>query len=157
VGKSNIIRALLANIVKEAERKPWGKFFQTRTTTPYIDEMIANPEYYESAKGLRAFLSQAPPSKYFDRAAIARPSFEREYGQFDPQVARWLGTSQERRMVDEDLVKEYLERAQMGEKMPMPYIDFKSGNQEGRHRARVAEILRLEDMPSILIRKTGME
>ncbi len=73
-----------------------------------------------------------PPADYFVAAA----------------KNRGFGSEQTEReeILEENAIK-YAEAAKQGAKFPALNLDFTTGDQEGRHRARMAEILKLPYVP----------
>lgn len=54
-------------------------------------------------------------------------------------------------MVERQLVREYEIKVFQGSKMPLPVLDYRTGMQEGRHRAKVAERLVINRMPVLVV------
>jgi len=94
--------------------------------------MMSNPDYHKRAKGIKFTIKYMSPDTYLKKC--------REMGKTDVGV-------------DDALIQQYCNRARLGEKMPMPVIDYRIGEQEGRHRAHVAKKLQLKRMPVLLVYK----
>ncbi len=119
-----------------AEEEAW-KYFQKRPDMPYQEDILNNPEYHAEKKNMKAEIVFMSPTQYFKEIAKNRKS---------PMEA-W----QERRFVEKDLVEKYYQKALTGSKMPLPSIDKITGDQEGRHRAEVAEKLGLSVIPVLIV------
>lgn len=120
------------NLSPEEETRVFS-MFRRETTVPMIDEAFNNPIYFAEKKNRKVRLIFLPPAEYFVAAAKNRGPGHSE--------------QTERQMLDENLVQEYVEAAKKGAKFPALNLDFTSGDQEGRHRARVAEIIGLPYVP----------
>ena len=62
-------------------------------------------------------------------------------------------SKRERDVVIKKYVDLYYDKTKKGSKMPLPVLDFEGNNQEGRHRAMVAEKLGLKKMPVLIVEK----
>lgn len=113
------------------------KYFQKRPELPYQEDILRYPEYHAQKKNVKAEIVWMSPQQYFVEIAANR----------QPPMEVW----QEKRFVERDLVEKYYERALAGGKMPLPSIDKITGDQEGRHRAVVAEKLGLAEMPVLVV------
>lgn len=124
----------------------WEKYFDIRTTgQSYYDSMLneeaPDPDYFKREKGRDGRIVMMSPDQYLrDSAQLHGVSLGRDLAMIDP-----------------DLVKQYAERARAGEKMPIPILDWVSGDQEGRHRAKVARELGLAEMPVFVVTKVPGE
>ena len=54
--------------------------------------------------------------------------------------------------IDFEDIKKYKERTLKGSKMPMIMLDYSRNEQEGRHRAIVAQQLEVEEIPVLVVR-----
>ena len=106
--------------------------FQRRTDLPFYDGILKNPDYHKRAKGLKANIIEMSPKEYLRKCES-------------------MGAT--RADVDEKLVGSYIQLVQNGEMMPMPVLDYSRMEQEGRHRALVAERLELKQMPVLVVEK----
>jgi len=106
--------------------KKMGKypgFDETKVDMPIYDNMLANPEYFESAKGLKFEIVGMSPKTYMNLVAIQQ------------------NTTTERlsSMVSRSIVQKYADMMERGIKFPMLLLDnSKYKGQEGRHRALAA-------------------
>lgn len=98
------------------------------------DQMLQQPEWFES-QGTHVHLYEMSPQMYLMECSLLHMS----------------SLEQQRAMIDEKLLASYIERAKQGSKMPMPYLDKANKEQEGRHRAVVAEALGLKKIPVLVI------
>lgn len=127
----NIDKKRPENVSPEIAQQVWAVFRQ-ETTVPKIDEAIDNPIYFAEQKNRKARLFFLKPADYFVAAA----------------KNRGFGSEQtERGEVLEENARKYAEAAKQGAKFPALNLDFTTGDQEGRHRARMAEILKLPYVP----------
>jgi len=122
---------------KTASTEEVWKYFQKRPELPYQEDILNNPEYHAEKKNRKAEIVFMSPEQYFIEIAKNR----------QPPMTVW----QERRFVEEELVEKYYKRALEGGKMPLPSIDRITGDQEGRHRAAVAEKLGLPLIPVLIV------
>lgn len=114
-----------------------NKHFSNTTDLSFYDGIIKYPEYHKQAKGMCGRIVHMSPDKYFEGSAkIQKTSALRQ-----------------REMVYDQLVKKYIKRSNAGGKMPLTVLDFEGNNQEGRHRAMVAEKLGLKKMPVLIVEK----
>jgi hypothetical protein len=114
----------------------FANFNMKRTSVPKYDEMLDDPPYY-TKKGLSVKLESMSPKEYLMACAKIFRSTE----------------AQQRQSVDDKLVDKYYERALNGEKMPVLVMNYATEDQNGRHRALVAEKLGLKSIPVLVIRK----
>ena len=106
--------------------------FLDRTSLSFYDGILKNPDYHNRDKALKATIMEMSPQEYLRRCDS-------------------MGAT--RIVVDEKLVDTYVQRIQSGEMMPMPILDYSRMEQEGRHRALVAERLALEQIPVLIVEK----
>lgn len=107
--------------------------FKRNPPIPQIEEALDDPVYFAEKKNRKAKLIFLTPSDYFKACAKNRGAGHTE--------------ATERAMLEDALVKKYLEAAKNGAKFPAPDLNLTNGNQEGRHRAAVAEILGIPYIP----------
>lgn len=119
-----------------AEEEVW-KYFDKRPELPYLEDILNNPEYHAEKKNRKAEIVFMSPLQYFEEIAKNR----------QPPIKAW----QERADVEDRLVAKYYKMSLEGKKMPLPSINKIDGNQDGRHRAAVAEKLGLSLIPVLII------
>lgn len=119
------------NVSPEIVQKVWSVFRQ-ETTVPKIDEAVDNPVYFAEQKNRKVRLLFIPPAEYFVACSLNR-GFGSE--------------KTERGEVVEETAQKYADFAIQGSKFPALNLDLTTGDQEGRHRARMAEILKLPYVP----------
>ena len=98
--------------------------FRNETTIPEIDDTFKDPVYFAEHKNRKVKVIFLTPSDYLKACAKNRG--------FDSEQT-------ERGEVNEAKVQTYVEDARRGEKFPALSLNLVTGDQEGRHRARVAE------------------
>jgi len=129
----------LSGFLGSDPKMKWKNYFNTETTDmPMYDNMLTNAGYHASKKGRNVSIEIMGPMDYI-----------RNLLKLEGRGTKSI--EQELRAVDTTTVGKYTQRAQAGEKMPMPVLDRMYGEQEGRHRAMVAEKLGLRDMPVMVI------
>ena len=106
--------------------------FLDKTSLSFYDGILKNPDYHKRAKALKATIMEMSPQEYLRRCDS-------------------MGAT--RTVVDEKLIDTYVQRIQSGEMMPMPILDYSRMEQEGRHRALVAERLELKQIPVLIVEK----
>jgi len=111
--------------------------FAKTSNTSDVNDMLANPTYWDEEKGQAFMMVSMSPNQY---KLHAKSGFQ-----------DWSFTP------EDHLIKEYTYQTLEGSKMPLIYlrytledgvVDF---SQEGRHRAEVAEILGAEKIPVMVI------
>lgn len=120
-------------------------FFNINNVNPFIKQIMEKPEYFKYEKNTIIKIVHMSPDNYFKECAKARN-----------------GTyHNEMRMVDFDGAFNYSRYMLDGDKFPVPYIDYKNGDQEGRHRAYAVQMLINEDLikptkiPVVVIKKAN--
>ena len=109
-------------------------YFTDKTGYPSYEEWRNNPDYILRTRQITCKVEQMTPEHYLQEC--------------DKLGATSTGISP-------SLVQEYTARARSGEKMPLPILDYYRREQEGRHRARVAQELGLKKMPVLVIKKVS--
>lgn len=116
---------------KKEEKKilePEDAFKIDDTDVPYYNKKL------KEGKGKIIYMS---PDEYISRVAdLHGSSVKRQYD-----------------LVYKSDAKKYAERVKAGEKAPLPFIDYKDKTQEGRHRAYMAKLLGLKEIPVFVIGK----
>jgi hypothetical protein len=56
-------------------------------------------------------------------------------------------------VVNEDIAEKYSKNMEKGDKFPIPVLDYELLIQEGRHRARAAELLEYGSIPVIVLKQ----
>lgn len=108
--------------------------FKTNTTgTSFYDDVLSG----ESRKA-RGFIAEMSPKEYIERCA---------YDIFDSGTieSTLQGT-------EASSVARYTKMMASGTKFDLPYLDYKSKGQEGRHRALAAYNLGIEKIPVLIVR-----
>jgi hypothetical protein len=116
-------------------------FTDTKTGMPTYDDMLTDPGYFKSEKGLVASINKnTSPDDYLNEAAKG----------FDSTVGKLVGTR------DDDLINEYADKMLRGEEFPMGVVDYSKGfSQEGIHRALAAKKAGINKMPYMVVNKTS--
>lgn len=105
--------------------------FNTKTTgTSYYD-------YYLNGERMGGRIAEMSPKEYLQRCA---------YQIFDSATIESTIAA-----LDENNVKKYAEQMKSGTKFDMPYLNFASSQQEGRHRAAAAMQLGLDKIPVLVV------
>lgn len=105
--------------------------FTTKTTgTSYYDDYLNGEKH-----GGR--ICEMSPAEYLKRCA---------YQVFDDATIESTLAA-----IDESNVKKYAEQMKSGTKFDMPYLNFMSGQQEGRHRAAAAMQLGIDKIPVLVV------
>lgn len=105
--------------------------FNTKTTgTSYYDD-------YLNGERMGGRIAEMSPKEYLQRCA---------YQIFDSATIESTIAA-----LDENNVKKYAEQMKSGTKFDMPYLNFASSQQEGRHRAAAAMQLGLDKIPVLVV------
>lgn len=127
----------LNNLLEYIILESVNMFRTDKTDIPYYDGMLKNPEYYKKAKGMEFQIEYMRPQEYLE--LVAKDVFKTSYKNAITY------------MLDDNLIKEYKEAALNGDKFPMLIIDYSRNTQEGRHRAYVAELLNIRQVPVMIV------
>ena len=87
------------------------------------------------------YIAEITPQEYFDLC------YKYIFHKTPPSLDEALKLPE----IDENNVKEYAEAMQNGSKFLMPYLNFRTENQEGRHRALAAYLAGIETIPCEII------
>lgn len=100
-------------------------------------DFVKNPEYAKSKGYNGCYIAKMTPDEYMDRCSkqIFKEPIENVYSG----------------MEDKNNVKKYAELMKNGEKFDMPWIDVKTQNQEGRHRALAAKEIGIKEIPVLYL------
>ena len=105
--------------------------FNTKTTgTSYYDD-------YLNGEKMGGRIAEMSPKEYLQRCA---------YQIFDSATIESTIAA-----LDENNVKKYAEQMKSGTKFDMPYLNFMSGQQEGRHRAAAAMQAGIKKIPVLVV------
>lgn len=130
----------------------------TTTGISYYNSMIQighivgkykdNPlEYFKNNKGIIFEIERMSPEEYLTRVyTIHMNNRILENIEIDTIEDYLLDH------IDFENVKKYKERTLEGSKMPMIVLDYKRNEQEGRHRAVVAQQLEVKEIPVLVVR-----
>lgn len=112
-------------MVKKLNENKINPFLDTTLTT-YYDDTMSNKkykndatikDYYKFEKGVYSDIVYMTAKEYMD------------------MVSKYVFNGNDAyRAVDDKKVNTYAQKIKKGMKFPLPYIDFKMGGQEGRHR-----------------------
>lgn len=111
----------------------------TTTDLPHYDQLMKLPEYFAEAKGEKGTIIWMTPDE-----AIAKGA-----GIHDVLI------SEELRGVLPSLVDEYAEQMKAGKKFPLPVLDYKRGDQEGRHRILAAKQAGETRVPILIVEEAN--
>lgn len=106
---------------------PGNKYFNLRKIPPFVSEGLQKPDYMKYEKNTIIKLTHLSPNKYLKECAKARGKTGALY--------------REHLMINKNTVKEYAKSMLQKSKFPVPYIDYRTGDQEGRHRAAAVQWL----------------
>lgn len=115
-------------------RKDW---LTTTTDISIYDNLLNNPQYYATEKGMQGRLMEISPDEALQMGA----------------EAHGISIEMELRDINEELVLKYVNMMKAGEKFPMPVVDFVARTQEGRHRLLAARELGREKVPVLVVDK----
>lgn len=120
------------------EESVWKYFKKDDTGMPFYNGLIKNPDYHRDYKKVQGEIVIMSPDEYLDRCAkifgISRARSDQAID-FDRAI---------------DIAKKVRDS---GSKLPLPVLDYKTMNQEGRHRAIMAKRLKLNKMPVLVVTK----
>jgi len=126
--RSKQLKAYEQRELKESESDDYEGFTKDTTGTSFGDEFIRN------GKG---FIAEMSPKEYMERCAYE--VFPR--GTMETTL----------RAIDDKLCREYAQKMKDGEKFDMPYLDYQSNGQEGRHRVVAAYMNGIEKIPVLVV------
>jgi len=107
----------------------------TTTDLPHYDQLMKLPEYFAEEKGEKGTVVWLYPDEAIAKgAAIHGVSIEREL---------WL--------VEQSVVDAYAKEMKAGKKFPLPVLDYKRSDQEGRHRILAAKQAGEEKVPVLIV------
>ena len=111
--------------------------FSNITDAPYYDEMLENPERARRHRGLEVKIVWMTPWQFLREVAkVEGSSLDRELTMVFPENLQRL-----RKVVES------------GEKLPMPFLDYANHRHEGRHRAVLAEKLKIPKIPVVIVKE----
>lgn len=111
-----------------------------KTGTPFLDQMIENPSYYFFNKQIEARIEIMSPQEYLDKCGIMQNNKD---------------DIENSSVISQENLKKYADKIKSGEIFPLPYLDYSSKGQEGRHRAIVLKRLGVQEMPVLIINKVS--
>lgn len=115
---------------KDATSNDYEGFTTKTTGTSYYDD-------YLNGEKNGGHIAEMSPKEYLQRCA---------YQIFDSATIESTLAA-----LDEKNVKKYAEQMKSGTKFDMPYLNFASGQQEGRHRAAAAMQLGIDKIPVLVV------
>ena len=115
-------------IIKKASKTSYDGF-KSHTGIPYYDDIID--------KGL-GFIAEMSPLEYLRRCAY--------------QIFQNGTIESTLSAIKDSSVSKYASKMKSGEKFDMPYLNFKKGEQEGRHRAVAAMVAGIKVIPVLIVR-----
>ena len=104
--------------------------FTTETDVPYILELLENG---------KAWVAEMSPKEYLERCA---------FDIFDKGTLESTAAA-----VDITNVNKYADQMEAGEQFAVPYLNYSSQNQEGRHRALAAMLNGYDKIPVVIVGK----
>ena len=110
--------------------------FSNKTDIGYYDEMLKNPERARRVRWVDVRIVWMTPKEYLQ------------------ECARMQGTSLQRQyeMISRQNIERLKAYIQSGGKLPLPILDYDRKEQEGRHRAVLAEELGIPKIPVVVVR-----
>ena len=121
--------------MKKAYQGEYAGFDMSKSTNGYQSDALEG-----KLKGKTATVVEMSPDEYMERAyrqIFKKPS---EKGRTFADIPEH----------SEDIAK-YAEAMRNGEKFPLPYLDYTSAGQEGRHRALAAKAAGIDRIPVVII------
>lgn len=111
-------------------------FDLTKGETPLMQGFLDDHDYMRRSRGLEMRIVEMTPEEYMAECAkFHNNTIEEEYMMVDPANT------------------EKLREVARGELLPLPYLDYAKGGQEGRHRAVLAKQLDYKYIPVMVIYK----
>ena len=134
IGES--METLLLAVSKLRSSPEAADIFSNTTDIGYYDEMLRNPEGARRYRKVDVRIVWMTPKEYLQECArMQGTSLQRQYERISRQNIERL--------------KAYI---QSGGKLPLPILDYDRKEQEGRHRAVLAEELGIPKIPVVVVR-----
>jgi hypothetical protein len=111
--------------------------FSTTTDIPMYESMVKLPDYYAKEKGLIYHYETMSPDEYLDRS-------DKLLGVTRVESSLLIGPGR---------VDRYAKMMKSGIEFDIPYLDYKHGDQEGRHRALAAKKAGYDLIPVMIVNK----
>ena len=108
------------------------------TNQSYYDKIMKDPQYFEGVKNLKFHIEQMTPEEYLDR--IQTDIFKTTAATIQTRLSQ-------------NLVSEYQEAMQRGDRFPIPYLDYVRELQEGHHRVQAAKELGETKIPVMVVKR----
>ncbi len=104
---------------------PSKVFYITTTDMPHYDQLLdpTKAEYFAKEKGEKGTIIWVTPDEALAKGA----------------EIHGVSIEEELRIVSEEAISKYTEMMKQGEKFPLPVLDYKRKDQEGRHRILAAK------------------
>ena len=132
-------------IVRLVESKITHQYIDTSTTgVSYYNDLIPGSKYHaymKIAKGLSGEIVMMSPDKYISECAKKI---------FKVPVENVL------RGLSDENIDEYAKKMKSGTKFYMPYLNYTTNNQEGRHRVLALKKLGVKSLPVLVVKKYKM-
>jgi hypothetical protein len=109
--------------------------FSESTGLPEFINMEKNPEYFAKEKEQAGTIVFMSPDEYMKQSAFVQ--------KVEPHRSYMA--------VQKQYVDEYAGMMKSGTKFDVPYLDYKRGEQEGRHRAMAAKKLGYDEIPVLIV------
>lgn len=127
----------------------------TTTDIPNYDNMLQNPEYFRKNKGKIFEIVYMSPDEYISK--ITHGFYQKESTKKYYKTIQNFQTYMDEHRLDQERIKEYLKSQR---KFPMPVIEYKDGqmmDQEGHHRATVAKLKGISQIPVMIVNNVNIE
>lgn len=121
--------------MRKAYRSEYAGFDMSKSTNSYQSDVLEG-----KIKGKTATIVEMSPDEYLERTyrqIFKKPTEKASAFSETPRTQKY--------------VKEYAEAMRNGEKFPLPYLDYSTAQQEGRHRALAAKAAGIEKIPVVII------
>ncbi|RLG44474.1 MAG: hypothetical protein DRN78_00085 [Thermoproteota archaeon] len=117
--------------------------FVKYTDMSYYDGAIKNPDYYIREKGIVCTVEEMSPDEYLDRC------YRMHLKRMKEPISKEYYLEA---VIHKPLAEEYAKMMEKGAKFPMPVLDYKILEQEGRHRAYASKLLGIKKIPVLVCR-----
>jgi hypothetical protein len=133
-------KKIVGKSLTESLEENWT-YFKKTTDFPLYDNMLKNPDYFKKAKNLTSEIVWMTPLEYIQK------------------VAKMQQTTVDKQFSLLDFVKidKIVKSVKAGSKMDLPFLDYDTNLQEGRHRAIAASKLEMKKIPVMVIKKIANE
>lgn len=116
---------------------PSKVFYLTTTDMPHYDQLLdpTKAEYFAKEKGEKGTIIWMTPDEALAKGA----------------EIHGVSMEEELRIVSEEAISKYTELMKQGEKFPLPVLDYKRKDQEGRHRLLAAKKVGVVRVPVLIV------